>query len=97
MVTPSMTSPNFTTPATSVRIGTEKGSHSESSWPGLDLLAVAEEQPGAVGQAVALALATGLVLDHDLAVTVHHDPDLLALDHVGVLQLDDAVVARLEL
>ena len=33
MVTPSMTSPNFTTPETSVRIGTEKGSHSDRSWP----------------------------------------------------------------
>ena len=30
MVTPSMTSPYFTVPPTSVRIGTEKGSHSES-------------------------------------------------------------------
>ena len=31
MVTPSMTSPNFTTPPTSVRIGTENGSHSDRS------------------------------------------------------------------
>ena len=31
MVTPSMTSPNFTTPLTSVRIGTENGSHSDRS------------------------------------------------------------------
>ena len=31
MVTPSMMSPNFTTPVTSVRIGIENGSHSESS------------------------------------------------------------------
>ena len=35
MVTPSMTSPNFTTPVTSVRIGTENGSHSDRSWPAL--------------------------------------------------------------
>ncbi len=33
MVTPSMTSPNFTMPDTSVRIGTENGSHSDRSCP----------------------------------------------------------------
>jgi len=34
MVTPSMTSPYFTTPPTSVTIGMAKGSHSDSIWPG---------------------------------------------------------------
>ena len=97
MVTPSMTSPNFTVPGTSVRIGTEKGSHSDSSWPCFDLVAFAEEQLGAVGQAVALPLATGLVLDDDLAVAIHHDVVLLALDQLDVLELHHAVVARLEL
>ena len=50
IVTPSMMSPNFTMPPTSVRIGIENGSHSASSVFGLDLLAVLDEQLGAVGE-----------------------------------------------
>ena len=86
MVTPSMTSPNFTMPPTSVRIGIANGSHSASSCPGLTLVAFADEQLGAVDQPVALALAAGLVDDDDLAVAVHdHQRAVLALDDVGVL------------
>ena len=63
----------------------------------LHLLAVGEVQLGAVGQAVALALAAGVVLDDDLAVPVHDGVVLLALDQLDVLQLDVTVVAGLEL
>ena len=97
MVTPSMTSPNFTTPRDLGEDRHREGIPLREELARLDAVAVAEVQPRAVGQAVALALAARLVLDHDLAVTVHDDPDLVALDDVGVLQLDDAVVARLEL
>src|SRR4029078_12648846 len=63
----------------------------------LDAFAFTQVQARAVGEAVALALAARLVGDHDLAVAVHDDPHLVALDDVGALQLHDAVVARLEL
>ena len=63
----------------------------------LDVGAVYEEQPCAVGQAIALALAPRLVLNHDFAVAVHDDGVLLALDELDVLQANHAVVAGLEL
>ena len=98
MVTPSMMSPYFTMPRD---LGEDR--HRERIPLGeelarLDRVAVARPvQPGAVGQAVALALAAGLVDDDELAVAVHDDPVVLSrLTTLDVLELDDAVVARLE-
>ena len=62
----------------------------------LDPLAVLDHQARAVLQAVALALATDLVDEHHLALAVHHDRVVLALDELDVVEPDGAVVARLE-
>ena len=97
MVTPSMTSPNFTVPGHLGEDGHRERIPLGQEAALLDPGAFGEEQAGAVGQAVALALAAGLVLDHDLAVAVHHDGVLVALDELDVLQANHAVVARLEL
>src|SRR5262245_17771253 len=97
MVTPSMMSPYFTTPGTSVTIGIENGSHSESSLPaGGHRLALFHEQAGAVDQPVPLALTARLVLDDDLAVPVHDHLIVLLADHLGVLEPDVALGAGLE-
>jgi hypothetical protein len=57
MVTPSMMSPYFTVPATSVRIGMAYGSHSAVLGALLDRLTVLHLQEGAVREVVRLLLA----------------------------------------
>ena len=60
-------------PPTSVRIGMANGSHSARSCPPFDLVALGDAELGAVNEAVVLALATGVVHHHQLAVAIHDD------------------------
>ena len=59
-------------------------------------VAVLDHQARAVLQAVALALATDLVDEDELALAVHHDRVVLALDELDVVEPDGALVAGLE-
>ena len=63
----------------------------------LDPISVGKVQAGAIGEPVAFALTAGLVLNDDFAVAIHDDVVLLALGQLHILQLNHAVVARLEL
>src|SRR5262249_30802145 len=60
------------------------------------LLPVFDEDLGAVGEPVALALAARIVDEQQLAVAIHHHAEALLLHNLAVLELDRAFVSRLE-
>ena len=84
-----------TTPASSVRIENENGSHSTSCWA--DFLAFLDLELGAVNDLVTLALAALGVGDDHPAAAVHDDGlALLVLDRGQALEGDDARVLRFD-
>src|SRR6185369_9389457 len=63
----------------------------------VDTATVGRLEHRAVQQAVMLALATGVVHDHEFAVAIHdHDAAVLLLGQLGVLEVHGAFSARLE-
>ena len=88
-------------PVSSVRIENVYGSHSTRIWPFSTACPSVTLQARAVGNLIALAVAALVVLNDQMAVAVHHDQFVAALrvrplDHLQVVELDDALVLRVE-
>src|SRR5207253_144347 len=63
---------------------------------GLDARAVLDRQACTVLEAIALALATDVVDQDELALAIHDHPVIFTLHDVDVVELDGALVAGLE-